>query len=151
MRLGANAAPEQFERLAIIRALSEAVEAARFPVLKASAKVKKCVARPGYGIHEAWNGNGKFHDEDDFKAYCAMVREKLAKLNSTGLKATLEVTDSYDPHKAARDAFREQQSHCLCGCLATDHREDKDGNLLECSHCQDCDHFKSPVIERIAA
>jgi hypothetical protein len=40
-----------------------------------------------------------------------------------------------------REALRARLAYCACGGKATDHAEDKDGNLLQCSHCDGCDHF----------
>ena len=40
-----------------------------------------------------------------------------------------------------RETLKEQLTYCACGGEAEDHREDRDGNLLECSHCDSCDHF----------
>jgi hypothetical protein len=40
-----------------------------------------------------------------------------------------------------REALQESLTYCACGGKAEDHRDDRDGNLLECSHCDSCDHF----------
>ena len=40
-----------------------------------------------------------------------------------------------------REALRASLAYCACGGKAEDHREDKDGNLLECSHCDLCGQF----------
>lgn len=49
-------------------------------------------------------------------------------------------TDNTGTHED-REALRESLAYCACGGKAEDHREDRDGNLLECSHCDGCDHF----------
>jgi hypothetical protein len=53
-----------------------------------------------------------------------------------GMAARLADEPSYDPRKAERDELREHLSYCACGHKAEHHREDKDGNLLECSGIQ---------------
>jgi hypothetical protein len=40
-----------------------------------------------------------------------------------------------------REALKESLTYCACGGKAEDHREDRDGNLLECSHCDGCGQF----------
>ena len=50
--------------------------------------------------------------------------------------------EAFEPStRQDREALREHLTYCACGGKAEHHREDRDGNLLECSHCHDCDHF----------
>jgi hypothetical protein len=49
-------------------------------------------------------------------------------------------TDKAGNHEE-RKALRESLSYCACGGKAENHREDKDGNLLECSHCDSSRQF----------
>jgi hypothetical protein len=53
--------------------------------------------------------------------------------------------------RQGRAALRQRLSYCACGGKAEDHREDKDGNLLECSHCDGCDHFHYQTDEAESA
>jgi hypothetical protein len=50
-----------------------------------------------------------------------------------------------------RQTAKERLSYCACGGKAEDHREDRDGNLLECSHCDNCDHFHYQTENQEAA
>ena len=97
----------------------------------------KKIDKAQYGPN-VWR-DGRCLDADDARAFATMVH---AHFYAGGKATTLDgSTPSYDPRKAEREAERERLSYCVCGGSAEDHREDKDGNLLECSHCDSCDHF----------
>lgn len=141
---------DQKQRLDTIRALIQAIAETEFPATpKAGIKPRKCVSRSGYGMYEAWNGDGHFKSEDDFKAYCAATRVWMDSVNGNflGKQRTEIVGLDGEAQRAYRDNLKEQLSVCVCGCQASDHVEDKDGNLLTCTDCGQCDHFRSPVIE----
>jgi hypothetical protein len=111
-------------------------------IYRASEQPAKLPARPKkvpkvqYGPN-VWR-DGHCLDADDARTFANMVH---AHFYAGGRATTLAHDPSYDPHKAERDETRERLSYCACGGKAEDHREDKDGNLLECSHCDGCDHF----------
>jgi hypothetical protein len=117
------------------QALKQAIADAQAP----SANARRSKARRYYGP-KVWR-DGKCLDADDAMKFAKAVRKgfKFTKLDGTSWTMML----ARHPDKPSFDvtAERERLSYCACGGKAEDHREDRDGNLLECSHCDSCDHF----------
>src|SRR6202035_2798696 len=91
-------------------------------------KAKSKVARYGPKV---WR-EGRCLNAADARAFAESVH---AHFYAGGHAVKLDTAPSHDPHKTEREAIRERLSYCACGGKASDHREDKDGNLLTCSHC----------------
>jgi hypothetical protein len=107
----------------------------------------KKIPRARYGPH-MWR-DGCCLDADDARAFAESVREYFIRTHVTPSLAALHLFPleeltflSEVPRQLEeRAALRERLSRCACGGKATDHREDRDGNLLECKHCQGCRQF----------
>jgi hypothetical protein len=117
-------------------------------------KTKK-IPRARYGPH-AWR-DGRCLDADDARAFAQSVHEYFVRTHSACLAAAAPLhlfplgefilSEAGTRQLAEHAALREHLSYCTCGGKASDHREDRDGNLLKCNHCSDCDHFRNRIEE----
>src|SRR6266478_5174246 len=98
------------------------------------ARTKK-IAKASYGPH-AWR-DGKCLDADDARAFAQSVHDYFAKSHKIVNRTLAEDRPAINA-RLQRDALRERLSYCACGGKAGNHSEDKDGNLLKCSHCDGC-------------
>jgi hypothetical protein len=125
--------PDSIVALELWTAIEHATRAARPAII--TRKIPKCT----YGPH-VWR-DGRCLDADDARAFAESVHDHFGSgLYQVGARLDPDIV-AYDPHKAEREAQRDRLSYCACGGKAEDHREDKDGNLLECSHCDGCQQF----------
>jgi hypothetical protein len=139
--------PDSVVALELWTAIHRASEPAKLAARPKLTPVRTKIPKVQYGPH-VWR-DGRCLDDDDTRTFANMVH---AHFYTGGKATTLDgSTPSYDPHKAERDETRERLSYCACGGKAEDHREDNDGNLLECSHCNSCDHFHYQTDSAAAA
>jgi hypothetical protein len=87
------------------------------------------------------HNGGHCVDADDAMAFATGVHEYFNRPVENFASWTMQIVGRYTHSRFDATALRERLTFCACGGKADDHREDKDGNLLECSHCDGCDHF----------
>jgi hypothetical protein len=96
--------------------------------------------------------DGKCIDADDARDFAEAVHEYFVRTHIAPSLTALHLfpLEEYTllaelpPQLAERAALRSRLSYCACGGRAIDHRQDRDGNLFECSHCDNCRQFKYP-------
>jgi hypothetical protein len=119
------------------QALKQAITDAQAP----STNARRSKAKRYYGP-DVWR-DGRCLDDDDARKFAESVHFRFRHGWGKGLTNAerKQMDKAYKAEMARRQKERERLSYCACGGKAEDHREDKDGNLLECSHCDGCDHF----------